>query len=107
MADTLTIFAQVAELLGNDVYQSINPVIASTLADIESNPGAWTNPLTAPLKGAAVVASLMGAVPNLEASAVHDVVTLVGALWTHIGVDLAKVPTTAAIAAEINPTPGV
>jgi hypothetical protein len=100
-----SIFAQVALLFTDDVYKAINPVIASTLADIEANPGLWTNPLTAPIKGAAAVAALLGVVPNIEMSAVHDAAALVAAMWTHVGADLANVtPSLPTVAAEVAAT---
>ena len=51
-----TVFEQLATLFGNEAFQAINPIVVATLADIEANPQAWLNPLSAPIKGAAAVA---------------------------------------------------
>lgn len=100
-ASVSTVFEQLATLFGNEAFQAINPVIVSTLADIEANPQAWLNPLSAPIKGAAAVAALTAALPNLEGTAVTSAATLVAAIWTNLGAKLTTPATPAQVASTI------
>jgi hypothetical protein len=99
---TSDIFQQFIAVLGNEAFTSVNGVITSTLNDIQSEPQAWLNPLTAPIKGAAAVAALTAALPTLEGTSVTSAAQLVETLWTELGAKLAQAtPTPAAVAATV------
>jgi hypothetical protein len=101
MAD---IFEQFGALLGNEAFAAVNAVVSATLTDIQTNPQAWLNPLSGPVKGAAVVAQLAAAVPTLESSGVTSAAQLVAVLWQKLGAQLAAAaPTPATIAGEVAP----
>jgi hypothetical protein len=98
------IFEQFGALLGNEAFAAVNAVVSATLTDIQSEPQAWLNPLSGPIKGAAVVAQLTAALPTLESSSVTSAAQLVAVLWQKLGADLAKAaPTPATLAGEVAP----
>lgn len=90
-----TLLKSFGDILLNDAYKAFNPVIGPALADIAANPAVWTNPVTATVKGMAVVAQLAAAVPTLESTAVTGAAQLVGSLWAEIGAQFAAQAATA------------
>jgi hypothetical protein len=99
-----TIFSQIAELAGNDVFTAVVPVINSALADIEANPAEWTNPVTAIAKGNAFLANLVATLPTIENNAVTGAGQLVQAVVTGLAAKLTSVAgsvTPAQVGAEI------
>jgi hypothetical protein len=106
MSSTPNLFQQFAAAIGDQAFMAVNQVVTATLTDIQTNPQSWLNPLSAPVKGAAVVAQLAAAVPNLEDNGVASAAQLVEALWTQLGQKLAAAaPTTATETAAVTGTP--
>lgn len=83
------ILQQFGALIGNQAFMAVNAVVVSTLNDIQTEPQAWLNPLTGPIKGAAAVAALTAALPTLEGTSVTSAAQLVETLWTELGTKLA------------------
>lgn len=103
------ILEQFAALIGDQAFMAVNTVVVNTLNDIQTEPQAWLNPLTGPVKGAAAVAALAGALPTLESTSVTSAAQLVETLWSQLGAKLASVaPTPAQTAATVTTalTPG-
>lgn len=101
---TAQVFGQIAALAGEDVFQNALPVVTSTLSSIQSNPGQWTNPLSAGLLANKFLVDLLATVPALEQSAVQGAATLVNSVLTAVSSKFASTSTSltpASVGAEL------